>query len=446
MHRSPIALKHVPIKAIALITNVMNKITALTHIPTQWKKTTIIPIKKPNKNKNDITSYRPICLLPTLSKIYEKCIARKITETCEHKLIKEQYGFRQGHSCVDQLMRIVDNIQQNRNTGHKTGMVTIDLEKAFDKVDHSLLIHKMMKIEIPPRYTEIIKSYLKNRKFRVKVGDEKSAKQEILGGVPQGSALGPLLFTIFINDTPIATNKNHKTALFADDIGIIVKNRRDTILQKELQAHTDTVISHLERWGMKINASKCESIMFDKINRDKDLQKIHIKNKTIAWKQHIKYLEVVLDKKLNFREHISQSIKKIIPPFKSLYPVLKNNPHTAIAANIYKAYIRPILTYASPVWCCIKNYKIKQIARKQNKILRIIANQPFGTTNEVIRNMTSTPALENHLIKLNRAYWLRLKQHRNPTARAITTNINKTHQRIVTSALLLENLTLEVNN
>lgn len=263
-------------------------------------------------------------------------------------------------------------------------------------------------MNIPTRIIKIIESYLNNRKFTIKLNNIYSNVEDVKSGVPQGSALGPLLFSLYINDIPKPNHINTQIALFVDETAIYTKHRRLSNLINNIQLHTTKVVRFLEKWGLNINAKKSEAILFSNKNLStrRDLNLIRIKEKTIPYSHEIKYLGVYLDKKLNCSSHIQKSLQKTIPRLKELYPIFKSNhSNPRIPANIYKSYIRPVLTYASPVWITASPYNIKKTHQKHNNLLRIAAQQPPLTRNTTIHNLTATPTLEEFLNKINLQFW-----------------------------------------
>lgn len=217
---SNIALKNIPTKTLVQLTNIINSIIKTNYFPTKWKTATVVPLPKPGKNKEFISSYRPISLTSILSKTTEKVILSRLHNINNKRqlIINEQFGFRPKHNTVMQLSRVINDITTQFNYGRSTVMSLLDIEKAFDTVWIPGLIYKLLQYNIPPNLIQFIHSFIINRKFYTKVGNDHSTIKEINAGIPQGSALGPVLYIYYINDIPMTNNTN--IALFADDTAI----------------------------------------------------------------------------------------------------------------------------------------------------------------------------------------------------------------------------------
>lgn len=225
-------LKNLNRKAIVQITYIFNACLKLAYFPESWKTAIILPFPKPGKDKHSPQNYRPISLLPTLGKLLENIILNRIKKhEQEHKqIISEQFiGFTEKKGTTLQLARVTNCISENFNKNKSTGMVLIDIEKAFDTVWHKGLIHKLSILNLPTFLIKIIYNYLNNRKFKVKVKNELSEEFNVTAGVPQGSILEPSLFLYYIND--ITKSPDNELAIFADDTAMYTQPRGKQIMQ-----------------------------------------------------------------------------------------------------------------------------------------------------------------------------------------------------------------------
>ena len=191
-------------------------------------------------------------------------------------------------------------------------------------------------------------SYLNDRSFYVILNNVRARPYKLLAGVPQGSVLGPLLFIIFINDAPRILDFDE--SIFADDKLIFTRSFRVSAIKNRLQRALAQNKRFFHKWKIKINERKTEAILFTK-RRPLLEDKIVSDNQTIEWQDKIKYLGVVLDKKLNFSNHESYVIQKAIGNLIKFYPIFKNKYLSLHSKKIfYKSLIRSSMLYASPVW------------------------------------------------------------------------------------------------
>jgi len=172
-------------------------------------------IKKLGKDVKQPVNHRPISLLNTLGKAYEKLILNHLQHYLKDHIRPEQFGFRSNHSTTTRLVKIVDEISINLNKRSKPATAFLDIEKAFDKVWHQGLIYKLIQFQLPIQLLKLLESFLQHRTFEVRVNDSSSSSRPILAGVPQEYCLSNQLFSAYINDMP--QHKDFMTALFADD-------------------------------------------------------------------------------------------------------------------------------------------------------------------------------------------------------------------------------------
>ena len=205
------------------------------EVPEDWKLANIVPVFKKGKREH-VKNYRPISLLPIISKVIERCVLSGLRDDLYHRINPVQYGFLPGRSCVTQLTAILDYIGAQPDSGKQTDVVYLDMSKVFDKVDHALLLEKLYHFNIFGNLHSWFRSYLRGRKQRVTVLGAASQDLEVTSRVPQGSLLGPLLFLIYVNSLPDAVTSS-TVACFADDTKIVkrIDSRADcAALQSDL--------------------------------------------------------------------------------------------------------------------------------------------------------------------------------------------------------------------
>ncbi|PNF35683.1 hypothetical protein B7P43_G17443 [Cryptotermes secundus] len=193
-------LRHLPRRPLVHLTHLFNHCFRLSHFPNTWKEAKIITLPKPGKDPKFPQNLRPISLLSTTGKLFEKAILKFLHKHIEERdlLNASQFGFRARHSTTLQCMRLADHVTLNFNNKMSTAAVFLDIEKAFDTTWHSGLLFKLSKLEFPNSLTKLIGSFLSKRKFRVSVEGEMSTPREMQAGVPQGSVLSPTLFNMYI--------------------------------------------------------------------------------------------------------------------------------------------------------------------------------------------------------------------------------------------------------
>lgn len=282
-------------------------LTRLGYFPNSWKHAQVLLFHKPGKKAKDITAYRPISLLPSFSKIFEKVTYKRLQKHVyeNHIVPPFQFGFRSKYSTTHQLNRITQYVKNGFENKLYTASVFLDVKQAFDKVWLQGLLFKLMEIQVPAYLLYIISSYLTNRSFSTRINASTSTRRNIKAGLPQGSVLGPLLFNIYMYDIPIP--EESIIALFADDTAIMTQSSNLNTAINMLQKNINIMECRFSKWRLQLNPLKSNAKIFT-LRRINNPSSIKIGETNIQWKgndQPVKYLGIHLDIRLTWGYIIS---------------------------------------------------------------------------------------------------------------------------------------------
>jgi len=294
-------LQELPQEGILQLLHIFNAVIRCSYWPEKFKLAQIIMVPKPGKGPTDVTSYRPKSLLSTISKILEKLFSQHISTAINPNIWipEHQFGFRKAHSTIQQCHRITHTIQTALEHKQYCTAAFLDFSQAFDKVWHPGLLYKIKQL-LPISYFPLLTSYLQDRTYVTKVNTAKSSVHPIKSGVPQGSILGPVLYTIYTSDMP--TSRHTMLSTFADYTAIVAVNRSPNMASQHLQDHLYSMGAWLSKWKIKINHAKSKHVTFT--NRTEQCPPIFIDQHQIPQGKTVKYLGMHLDSKLTWREHI----------------------------------------------------------------------------------------------------------------------------------------------
>jgi len=348
--------------------------------PKSWKQAKVTPIHKEG-DKSDVSNYRPISVLPVVSKIIERAVHNQLYSfLTENNILNPcQSGFRSGHSTTTTLLDVSDCILNNMNQGKITGALFLDLKKAFDTVNHSLLIEKLQSYGISGNQLKWFISYLSDRTQSVNVNSTVSDCKLIDIGIPQGSILGPLLFILYVNSLPDSVDC--KCIMYADDTTLLFSASDPLTLQQEMNDNMARIAQWFEINQLTLNIKKTKFMIFGTNHSLKDYNDIDLMygNDKIERVDKFKYLGVIFDPILSWSEHIdyiSSIISKRIGVIRRVKFYLP--PHTLkMLAN---ALVFPHFDYCSAVWsnCNLDHSKSLQIL--QNKLARVLLSADIKTS------------------------------------------------------------------
>lgn len=420
-------LKELTRKGIILLTLIFNAILRLQYFPTQWKLSQIVVVPKPGKPTHIAASYRPISLLPVSSKVFEKLLlSRLMPIISENEIIPDhQFGFRQKHSTVEQVHRVVDTIEQTLQTKKFCSAVFLDISQAFDKVWYPGLFFKL-KSSLPCDLYNVLKSYLSNRYFQVKLDGSYTGYHKIESGVPQGSVLGPLLYVIFTSDLPISPGVN--VATFADDTALLATHEDPVTASNMIQANLDEIAVWLNENKVKVNETKSTHVTFTL--RRAICPPVYLNNVQLPQSDVVKYLGMHLDSHLTWHAHIWNKRQHLNLKFNKMYWLFSHNSHltTENKLLLYKVILKPVWTYGIQLWGSASNSNIEILQRFQSKVLRKILCAPWYVTNDTIHNDTYTPKVKEEITKFSIKYHDKLENHTNSLALNLLDNSQHTYR------------------
>lgn len=337
--------------------------------PDTFKISYITPIHK-SGCIDDIENYRPISILSTVAKIFDKLIYNNIRSKVEHLISAAQHGFKSGKSTLSNLIEYTNYLANNMMRGGVIHAIYMDLAKAFDRINHAFLIRKLRAFPISTCLISLIQSYLSNRKQIVCLYGEKSECITPQSSVPQGSILSPLLFALFINDMPELIKTN--ILLFADDIKLFSKISSLDDVHK-LQMDINTIFNWCERNDLKLNREKCYFISFSRKQEASQLLNGYTFNGAFISKVNfIRDLGVIFDSKLTFEPHYNHIVNTSFKMLGFIFRSLDNFRRIGTYTTLYYSYIRSIIEYCAPVWNPYYQNHIDSIERIQKKFTRMI--------------------------------------------------------------------------
>ena len=380
---SSIMLKDIATSVSPILTCIINQSLCTGIFPESLKIAKIIPIfKKENPHITD--NYRPVSLLPIISKIFEKVVFTQVYDYFnENKLLyKSQYGFRKLHSTELAALEFTDQIVYNLEQGKLPLAIFLDLSKAFDTIDHNILLDKLSYYGISDNALKWFKSYLRQRKQYVQYGDSKSAMSYIKTGVPQGSILGPLLFIIYMNDIAAVTKKFHFT-LYADDTSLLEPLCTFSVdseenfdqISKNINQELKLITDWLSLNKLSLNAKKTKMMVFHHKQKricTKSL-KLYISSKKIECVKEFNFLGIMLDENLNWKSHVQKISGKIAGVAGTLSRLKRFLP-SSILKTIYNALIQPHLNLGVLLW----GIKIGRIYKLQKWAVRAITSSKYN--------------------------------------------------------------------
>lgn len=375
---------------VPVLTHLFNLCLTKGMFPTPLKKSIIVPVHK-GGDRDDVSNYRPISILPSLSKILEKLINTRLIGYLETKYIlsNSQFGFRVGKSTEDAVVSITSHIIDRVDNGKKCLAVFLDLKKAFDTVSVPILLKRLQDIGIRGMPLTLFTEYLTNRCQQVRLENFISDEADVVYGVPQGSVLGPTLFLAYINELSKLKIKNGHIFSYADDTSIVFDGDSWEDVRNKTENGLIIIASWLNSNLLTLNTNKTNYICFTKYKNTQPSKNFEIKIHTcykldkrnchcdtVNRIEQTKYLGIMIDQRLSWIPHIDlvmSRMRKLMYTFKTLRQIAPQN----LLNQVYISLAQSVLTYCIPIWGGAIKSKLIDLEIAQRALLKVMYFKPF---------------------------------------------------------------------
>ena len=351
-------LTHLPRSGMDFLLHIFNLFWSLHSFPSIWKTSSIIPIHKMRKPLDSSASLRPISLTSCVSKMFERIMLSRLLFFLESNFILSlrQAGFCPGQSTLDKVLYLSQSISDGFNKprpGSRTILSAIDFSKAFDSVWHPALFHKLISAGLPSCFARWTQSFFSDRRACVIFQNHKSRSFRVRRDVPQGSVLGPVLFSLFIINLPASLPSSVRCFLYADNLAIWSSSPSVPTAVEATQGALFQLECWSEYWCLPLNPRKCEASFFSVDPHLVNLQpNLLLLGSRLHFNPTPTFLGITFDRTLSFSKHVSSLKAKFFPRLKALRCISASSwgPSKESLSLLYKSFLRSLLTYASPGW------------------------------------------------------------------------------------------------
>ena len=347
------------------------------RLPSDWKRADVTPVHKKG-SKEPAENYRPISLLCIVSKVMERCVCKRLQDHISRLITPLQHDFVRSRSCATQLLSVLHSIGEALDQNKQTDILYLDFAKAFDSVDHTILIEKLRWYGIEGRLLHWFRNYLSNRTQKVVIDGMSSRSLPVSSGVPQGSIVGPILFTVFINDLPDVLSEKTGSALYADDTKLFrtITTPDDCVrLQEDLTKTGDWS----NKSNIKFNPTKCKLLT---VTRKKCPVSCcyHLDSTGLKCVSEEKDLGVIITKDLKWDSHVNCIVNKANRTLGLLRRSCPLITDRKVRRTLYLSLVKSHLSFATEVWSPATVHLRTLLERVQRRATRWILMQRVGET------------------------------------------------------------------
>ena len=405
-------LKQISPTGKTLLLALINKSWLAADVPASWRTADIVAIPKKGKPPSELSSYRPISLLSTTSKLAERMIQARLQHWLESrgKINPNQAGFRRGRSTMDQLSRIsqqiFDAFEGKKSQPGRAVMVLLDFARAYDRVWRAALLCKMARMGIPGCYIKWLKAFLSDRRARVRWGAARSDLRVFQEGLPQGSVLAPLLWLIYVNDIDEGMPQQVSRSLFADDVALLACAPSARECDAALQPCLDTVDAWLRRWKVTPSVTKCTATLFTldpSESGGRVKPHLTLRGEELPHTRNPTFLGIKFDPQLTFADHIDDLKAKMSRRRRCLQALAGKTwgSHRRTIRAAYIGYIRALFDYGAAVFGTHAAPSVKgRLEAEQNKCARVITGCLRATRKDALLSEADLPTLSLRAIQL----------------------------------------------
>ena len=415
---SPIMLKNIGPHGINFLTELYNRSINSGVIPRIWKQGKIIPLLKPGKPADQGSSYRPISLLSPLAKILEALLLPSLNDSI--KLIDHQHGFRKARSTTTALQDIKNHITTGLNKKppvNRTVSVAIDLSKAFDTVDHQLLLKDILDLQLNEYIKRFLCSYLRGRQTYVIFRGSKSPLRKMKQGVPQGGVLSPILFNLYMSKMPLPPG-NIRLVSYADDSNVLNSGIEIPEVCEEINIYLDTLDNWFKSRNLFISPSKSSATLFTTgPNECNTVLPIKINGEQVPTIKKPTFLGITFDNLLSFKQHV-ENLKSKVQARNNILKALSGSDwgkDKETITNTYKAIGQSVISYGCPIWTpALGKTSWNHLQIAQNSALKIATGCHKIASSDHVHQETEMMPVKDRCYMLSKQFLLATQTQNHP--------------------------------
>ena len=388
---------------------IFNKLLERSEVPDSWKTAVVVPIHKKGKPADQASSYRPVALTSSVSKVFEKIINSRLqwqlnrTQT----IPTNQAGFRPGRATIDNVVQLEAVIKRGFNNQEQTTVIFLDLQQAFDRAWPTGVLIKLLRAGIQGPLLAWLQNFLTRRTIQVRASDSLSARRMTTRGVPQGSVLSPTLFNVLMADFPTPKGPT-KTALFADDIAVYRSGRTSDAIEPALNDFLLEVAKWADNWRLSFSVEKCAALTFTLGRKPPPVLKM--RNQAIPTVSRFKFLGMIMDKKLTWNDHMNQLRVHALRTL-NLFKMMagkKARMSPKLQLRAYKALVGARMDYGAPLLTMANKTHKQKLETVQNQFLRTITGARRSTPANLLKIETGVEPIEDRWNWLATSYYTKL--------------------------------------